>query len=99
MDGSNIGLFAYGWRVALVFALLFLAVYGLRRWGGTFIGTKSPRGYMHIVESLPVGPQRYLHIVEVDGRRYLIGVTPQSFSFIAELESFSRRAPKEEPTS
>lgn len=98
MDGSNVGLIAYAWRVALVFALLFTAVFALRRWGGQ--GTmKSPRGRLHIVESVAVGPQRHLHIVEVEGRRFLLGVTPQSVTFLTELDSEAASGPKGEPRS
>lgn len=98
MDSSNIGFIAYAWRVALVFALLFAVVFALRRWGGAG-ATKSPQGRLRIVESLAVGPQRHLHIVEVAGRRYLVGATPQSITFLTELESGATPAPKGEPPS
>lgn len=98
MDGSDMGLLAYGWRVALVFVILFGGLYALRRWAGALSVSRSPHGHMRIVETLSVGPQRQLHIVQVEGRRFLIGATPQSFTFLTELDANSTRAPKEEPS-
>lgn len=98
MDGSDMGLLAYGWRVALVFVILFGGLYALRRWAGVFTASRSPQGHMRVVETLALGPQRHLHVVQVDGRRFLIGATPQSFTFLTELDSNSTPAPKEEPS-
>jgi len=98
VDGAGLGIIAYSWRVALVFAILLGAMYALRRWGGTMTGIKTPRGDMRVVETLPLAPQRSLFIVEVDGRRFLIGATPHSFTFLTELEAHPQRAPKEDQT-
>ncbi len=99
MDVSDIGLWQYGWRVALVLGLLFAAAVAVRRWGGALGRVSSARRNMHIVESLPVGPQRLLLVVEVEGRRLLIGATPQTFTLLTELESKENRGPKEERSS
>ncbi len=90
------GFIAYAWRVALVFAVLFGALYALRRWGGAAAGGRSRRGEMYVVETLALAPQRHLHIVDVDGRRFLIGATSHTFTFLTELEPSSSRAPKED---
>lgn len=89
------GLLQYAWRMALVFALVFGAAYALRRWGAAGVG-RAARGRVRIVETVPVGPQRFLLLVEVDGRRLLIGATAQSFTLLAELEPTPTDAPKEE---
>lgn len=77
----------YVWRVLFVFALLFAVAFLLRRIQQRAIAFPSGRKQMHVVETLAIGPQRHLHIVQVDGRRFLIGVTPQQITFLTELST------------
>lgn len=96
MESNDWGFFQYAWRVALVFALLFGAAYAVRRWGGAPTAGRSARGRLRVVEAVSVGPQRLLLLVEVEGRRWLIGSTPQSFTVLAQLDEPPADAPKEE---
>src|SRR5690606_2769724 len=84
-DPSRLELVSVAWRILVVFLLLFAAVYGLRRWMGGLVGAGPSRGRMRIVDSLPVGPQRHLFVVEVEGRQFLIGATPQALTFLTEI--------------
>lgn len=75
----------YAWRVLLVLSLVFVAALWLRhRWRGTG-GTGEARRRLRVVDSLALGPQRHVHVIEADGRRYLIGVTPQHISLLTPL--------------
>jgi len=85
MESSSLELVSVGWKILVVFALLFAAVYGLRRWLGGFVGSAASHGRLRIVDSLVVGPQRQLLVVEVEGRQFLIGATPQALTFLTEI--------------
>lgn len=77
---------SYAWRVLLVLALVFAgAVWVRTRWRGPGRGAQ-PRTRLHVVDSLALGPQRHVHVLEADGRRYLIGVTPQQITLLTALD-------------
>jgi len=40
-----------------------------------------------LCETLPLGDKRFLAIVQLEGRRFLIGATPQSIALLDRLES------------
>jgi flagellar biogenesis protein FliO len=42
---------------------------------------------MRLCETLPLGDRRYLALVEVEGRRFLVGAAPNSLSLLAQLSS------------
>lgn len=41
---------------------------------------------LRVVQSLPLGPKRYVSIIEADGQRILIGVTEERISLIKSLD-------------
>jgi len=98
MEPSSLELVSIAWRILVVFALLFAGVYGLRRWMAGFVGPAAGRGSMRIVDSLAVGPQRHLLVVEVRGRQFLIGATPQALTFLTEIEPGPRLGAGEDGT-
>lgn len=67
----------------IVLALLFLVVYGLKR----FSVKRGQRGEKRIsvLEVHHLSPKEKLVLVEVTGERILIGVTPQRISTIKTL--------------
>lgn len=42
---------------------------------------------MRLCETLPLGDRRYLALVEIDGRRFLVGAAANSLSLLARLPS------------
>lgn len=83
---------SYVWRVLLVLGLAFAAALWVRtRWRGAGRGTQLRRR-LHVVDSLGLGPQRHVHVIEVDGRKHLIGVTPQHITYLTALDE-GRGAP------
>ncbi|HEY8495577.1 MAG TPA: flagellar biosynthetic protein FliO [Limnochordales bacterium] len=85
MESSSLELASVAWRILVVFLLLFAGLYGLRRWMSGLTAGSPQRGRLRVVDSLVVGPQRHLLVVEVEGRQFLIGSTPQTVTFLTEL--------------
>jgi flagellar biosynthetic protein FliO len=70
-------------------AIGFVAVLGIgayyvsRRWGPRW---NPARGrHLRIIESIGLGPHRQIHLLEVDGRRLVVGSTAQAIGLIAEV--------------
>ena len=60
----------FGIGVALCLAVL-VGLAALRRYRPGMVA-KQPRRRLNIVESLPLGPRQKLHLLECDGRRFLL---------------------------
>jgi flagellar protein FliO/FliZ len=73
-----------------VAALIPVALWVLKRLQG---GTKGGARPVTLVGGLTLGPRERVVVVEADGRRWLLGVTGQSISMLAELD---RAAPAQE---
>ncbi len=75
----------YALQAAVTLVLLAAAVvalaWGLRRWSFP----RRAGGRINVLEQLPLGVGVRLVIVEIDGRRLLLGVTPQRVSVLCEL--------------
>ncbi|NLH15511.1 MAG: flagellar biosynthetic protein FliO [Phycisphaerae bacterium] len=41
--------------------------------------------HLRVVETIALGPQRHIHLLEVEGRRLVVGSTSQAIRLIAEL--------------
>jgi len=87
-DAPSLG-FESGWRslaaLAIVFGLLGGLAWLARR--GTLPGGFGKRtvSSMRVEGALPLGERRSLVVVEVEGRRLVIGLSPASVSLITEL--------------
>ena len=81
-EGPGLGrsLFA----VVVVFGLLALCVWLLRRGGFGALGRRGPQP-VQIETAVPLGERRQLMVVNVEGRRLLLGLTSAHVSFITEL--------------
>ena len=44
-------------------------------------------GRLRLVDSLALGERRFAGILEIEGRRFLIGTTPQAVTLLGELVS------------
>lgn len=71
---------------AAVIALIPIALWILKRLQGGVAGGPRP---IRVVGGLSLGPRERLAIVETQGRRWMVGVTPQSITLIAELDAQS----------
>jgi flagellar biogenesis protein FliO len=53
---------------------------------------------LRICETLPLGDKRFLAVVQIEGRRLLIGATNQSIAVLDRLDSNSVPRHKSEPS-
>lgn len=70
-------------KLIIVVALIFIGSIVLRRVKGqkAFRSTRQ----MALKESINLSPKRALHLIEVNGKTYMIGSTDQSVNLIAEV--------------
>lgn len=71
--------------LCLVLGLIIVVLYLLRR----FIlnsGHLSQRGKIQLMASYPVGPKERIALVDVMGRKILIGITSQQISRLAHID-------------
>lgn len=71
--------------VVVVFGLLALCVWLVRRGGLDALTRKGPRPVV-VETAVPLGDRRQLVVVSVEGRRLLLGLTSAQISLITELD-------------
>ncbi len=74
-----------------VLALLALFVWALRR-GSISLSALAPKGTISIETATSIGDRRSIAIVGVEGRRFLVGLTPTSISLLSDLSVASSDA-------
>lgn len=62
----------------LVILLLGATLWGLKRFGRMQLQKTAESSGLSLVDSISVGARQRLVLVEVDGQRLLVGVTPQA---------------------
>ena len=86
-SGSAFGLWDF-MRTLLVLALVIGAVYGvlhlLKKVQPKFIQTDDKK--IKVEGTKVIAPGRMVHIIEVEGRRFLVGSSDHSVQLIAELD-------------
>ncbi len=88
-DPGGLAGFEGSWRsltaLLIVFGLLALLAWLARRGSLPGAFTRRTTTAMRIEGALPLGDRRSLVVVDVEGRRLVIGMSPASVSLIAEL--------------
>jgi flagellar protein FliO/FliZ len=69
----------------VVFGLLALLVWLLRRGSFAGVGFRKRPGAIAVETAVPLGERRSLVVVSVEGRRLLLGLSPMQVSLITEL--------------
>lgn len=82
--GEGPGLWRSVVAVVVVFGLLALCVWLVRRGGLDALTRKGPRAIV-VETAVPLGDRRQLVVVTVEGRRLLLGLTSAHVSLITEL--------------
>ena len=75
--------------VLVVLGLVVLLAWLLRRGAFGSLGRRGPSAIL-VETACPLGERRSLMIVAVEGRRFLLGLTPQQVSLVADLGGPSR---------
>jgi flagellar protein FliO/FliZ len=84
--------------LALVVGLILLTAWIFRRLNGQRLPKRgAARTAMRISSTLPLGDRRFLAVVEVEKRRFLLGVAAQAVSMLAELEETDENGATEPP--
>ncbi len=71
--------------ILVVLALIALCAWLARRGAFGPLGRKAP-GAVRIETAVPLGERRSLMVVSVEGRRLLLGLTPQQVTLVTELD-------------
>ena len=83
---------------ALMWVIVILA---LAYWCSRYLGKRYGGGisgkYLKIIDRVQVGTDRYLILLRLQERTYLVGVSPAGIQFLSEPEGFIEEEPEEEP--
>ena len=84
--------------LALVFVagLAYVSLVVLKGFMTKRVPSKSSRQKLHVLETTGLGTNRALHIVQIDGKRLLVGSTADQISLISELEPMAEVEPAAE---
>jgi flagellar biosynthetic protein FliO len=86
------GLRAFG-SLLLVLGLAGGSLWALRKYGrGRLPG--SGGGKLRVEETLALGDRRFVSILEAEGERFLIGLTPQGITLLSRLDPGDRGEPE-----
>lgn len=90
-DAGPSGLRAFG-SLVMVLGLAGASLWALKKYGkGRLPGTGG--GKLRVEETLALGDRRYVSILDAEGERFLIGLTPQGISLISRLDAGDRGEP------
>jgi len=71
--------------LALVLAIFFVCIYGLKRWGYP-LRKPASQALVEIVSKHSFGPRHHLILVKVSGAQsILVGVSPQNMNVLATI--------------
>jgi flagellar biogenesis protein FliO len=90
-ESAPSGLRAFG-SLVLVLGLAGASLWALKKYGrGRIPG--SGGGKLRVEETLALGERRFVSILEAEGERFLIGLTPQGIHLISKLDPGDRGEP------
>jgi len=83
MDGSIYQAF---FTLIITLSILILMFYFLKKYSNKITGALGTRQGMKVIARLPLTPKSSIFTVDIEGRRYLLGVTEQNITMLDELE-------------
>ena len=90
-EAAPSGLRAFG-SLVLVLGLAGLSLWALKKYGrGRIPGGGG--GKLRVEETLALGDRRYVSILDAEGERFLIALTPQGISLLSRLDPGERGEP------
>lgn len=82
---GKVGSIAEVLGMLLIFFIILAATYFVTRYFGKWNAGMKNGGTIRIVETVKIAPEKYLQIVKVSGKYFLLGVGKTEISLIAEL--------------
>lgn len=82
---------AFG-SLVLVLGLAGASLWGLKKYGRRRL-PGGGGGRLKVEETLALGDRRYISILEAEGERFLIALTPQGINFLSRLDPGDRGEP------
>jgi len=76
--------------VGIIF-VLFLTYYGTK-WLSVKATNISKSKYMNVIDRIVLGQNKFLAIVEISNKYYLLSITDNNINIIKELEEFELKA-------
>ncbi|CAM2009352.1 flagellar biosynthetic protein FliO [Acanthopleuribacter pedis] len=74
--------------LGIVIGAIFAFSYFAKRVLPKQFGIAGGAGNMRLVQNLALGPNRFISLVEVDGRRFLLGVTETQINLLNALDEY-----------
>jgi len=84
-DSSSVFFDSVG-KLMIVLGLVVLVGYLARKFLPSRFGGSLQGENLRLIQSLPMGPRRFVSLIEADGRRFLIGVTENQINLIKALD-------------
>ncbi len=88
--GDTYSFFRSLMALSFVLGLIFLATYFFKKITGMKTGAagraRGNRVPINQVGALPLGEKRFLSVVEIGGKHYFIGITPNSINMLSEIQ-------------
>lgn len=72
--------------LTFVLGLIFLSAYLYKKMTGIRTGMRSNRVAINMVGNLPLGDKRFMAVIEIHGKLFLVGITPNSIEMLSELD-------------
>jgi flagellar biosynthetic protein FliO len=86
-DSESISFLKSLMALSFVLGLIFMAAYLYKRMTGMkTAGFRSNRVPINMAGHLSLGEKKFLSIVEIQGKHYFIGITPDSISLLSQLD-------------
>jgi len=82
--------------LALVIGLIFLAAFVVKKFFPNALKTLDKNKNFRVIDRQSIGQRREVIVMEIYGKKLLLGVTPSQINFLAELESGSGEEGTEE---
>lgn len=72
--------------LTFVLGLIFLSAYFYKKMTGIRTGLRGNRIGINMVGNLPLGDKRFLAVIEIQGKLFLVGITPNAIEMLSELD-------------
>lgn len=83
---SQLGSIAEVVAMLIVFILILATAYYVTKYFGKAMTGSLSQGNIHVIETVRLAPEKYLQIVEVTGRYFLLAMSKGNISLISELK-------------